>query len=193
MKPATCFRRTRSVFFAPLRLCVKPLCHVAFSPCPPFVFGLFAAVVSGFLLVPAWALDYVTLRRDGKETQVSGRLVVTAQDGGLLLLARDGVLWAIPPEEQVETYHRRRALSAARPRRAGQASAGRVAAGVRGPRHDALPDLLQHVARHTPSGAARCSSGCTWRSPTTGRARGSSLPSRSFRWWPSCLPTGGRT
>ena len=29
-------------------------------------------------------------------------MLVTAQDGGMLLLARDGVLWLIPPEEQVE-------------------------------------------------------------------------------------------
>jgi hypothetical protein len=28
--------------------------------------------------------------------------VVTAQDGGILLLAQDGVLWAIPPDEQVK-------------------------------------------------------------------------------------------
>ena len=51
---------------------------------------------------PAWALDQVTLRRDGKELEVAGRVLVTAQDGGLLLLARDGVLWLIPPQEQVK-------------------------------------------------------------------------------------------
>jgi len=50
---------------------------------------------------PAHAVDQVTLRRDGKTLEVEGQLLVTAQDGGLLLLARDGVLWAIPPEEQV--------------------------------------------------------------------------------------------
>ena len=48
------------------------------------------------------AVDHVTLRRGGKEIRVDGRLLVTAQDGGLLLLAADGVLWAVPPEEQVE-------------------------------------------------------------------------------------------
>jgi hypothetical protein len=54
------------------------------------------------LAKPAMALDHVVMRRGGKETEVNGRLVVTAQDGGLLLLARDGVLWAVPPEEQVK-------------------------------------------------------------------------------------------
>lgn len=49
----------------------------------------------------AWAVDHVTFRRDGKEMKVAGRLVVMAQDGGLLLLARDGTLWAIPPEQLV--------------------------------------------------------------------------------------------
>ena len=53
------------------------------------------------LVSPATALDHVVFRRDGKTLGVSGRLVVEAQDGGLLMQARDGVLWAIPPEEQV--------------------------------------------------------------------------------------------
>lgn len=51
---------------------------------------------------PAAALDHVVLKRDGRQIHVDGRLLVTAQDGGLLLLARDGVLWAVPPEEQVK-------------------------------------------------------------------------------------------
>jgi len=50
----------------------------------------------------ALAMDHVTLRRDEQELHVSGRLIVTAQDGGLLLMARDGILWAITPEELVE-------------------------------------------------------------------------------------------
>lgn len=52
--------------------------------------------------VSASALDYVTLRRDGKTISVQGRLVLTAEDGGILLIARDGVLWNIVPEEQVK-------------------------------------------------------------------------------------------
>ncbi len=50
----------------------------------------------------ASALDRVTLKRDGKQIYVEGRLLTTAQDGGLLLLGRDGVLWAIPPEEKIK-------------------------------------------------------------------------------------------
>ena len=50
----------------------------------------------------ALAVDHVTLRRDGKTLSVDGQLVLTAQDGGILLLARDGVLWNIVPEEQVK-------------------------------------------------------------------------------------------
>ena len=50
----------------------------------------------------AAAVDHVVLRRDGKQIHVDGRLVLTAQDGGLLVMARDGVLWAVPPEEQVK-------------------------------------------------------------------------------------------
>lgn len=47
------------------------------------------------------ALDHVVLRRDGTQVQVDGRLVLTAQDGGVLLLARDGVLWAVEPKDLV--------------------------------------------------------------------------------------------
>jgi hypothetical protein len=51
----------------------------------------------------AAAADHVTLRRDGKTLEVEGRVILTAQDGGILLLARDGVLWNIVPAEQVRT------------------------------------------------------------------------------------------
>ena len=44
----------------------------------------------------------MTLQRDGKQIDVEGRLLTTAQDGGLLLMGRDGMLWAIPPEEQIK-------------------------------------------------------------------------------------------
>jgi hypothetical protein len=49
-----------------------------------------------------WAVDQVRFKRDGKEQQIVGRLVVEAQDGGLLLMERDGTLWAITPDELVK-------------------------------------------------------------------------------------------
>jgi hypothetical protein len=49
----------------------------------------------------AAGMDYLTIRRDGKERQIEGRVVITAVDGGILLQSRDGVLWAVPPEELV--------------------------------------------------------------------------------------------
>ena len=57
------------------------------------------------LALPALAVDRVTFRRDGKTTEAVGRLLVEAQDGGLLLLDRGGTIWAIPPEEQVSHAH----------------------------------------------------------------------------------------
>ena len=47
-------------------------------------------------------MDVVSVRRDGKSTQLEGRIEITAQDEGILLLGRDGVLWRIPPKEMVE-------------------------------------------------------------------------------------------
>lgn len=47
------------------------------------------------------ALDHVVLRRDGREQSLAGRVLVTAEDGGLLLETAEGALWTIPPEELV--------------------------------------------------------------------------------------------
>jgi hypothetical protein len=47
-------------------------------------------------------LDHVKFKQGGRETSVSGRVLVTAQDGGLLLLATDGVLWIVQPDELIQ-------------------------------------------------------------------------------------------
>lgn len=64
--------------------------------------SLVLAVAAFAAVTVARALDHVTLRRDNKETTVEGRTLVTAQDGGILLEGRDGVLWPVTPEEQVK-------------------------------------------------------------------------------------------
>jgi hypothetical protein len=62
---------------------------------------LTAAILCLALTTPALGLEHLVIRRDGREIQVSGRLVLTAQDGGILLLARDGLLWPVQPGELV--------------------------------------------------------------------------------------------
>jgi Protein of unknown function (DUF1570) len=47
----------------------------------------------------ALAVDFVTIDKNGTKTELAGRIEVAAQDGGVLLLTRDGVLWPIPKEE----------------------------------------------------------------------------------------------
>jgi hypothetical protein len=59
-----------------------------------------ACLFAGFA-TPAAAIDRVTMKRDGIEQELIGRIIVTADDGGVVLEARDGLLWTIPPEEQV--------------------------------------------------------------------------------------------
>jgi len=51
---------------------------------------------------PALGLDQLSFKRDGKKMHVAGKIIVTAQDGGMLLMASDGVLWAIKPDELIE-------------------------------------------------------------------------------------------
>ena len=48
------------------------------------------------------ATEQVTFKQGDKQLQVEGRVEVAAQDGGLLLLARDGRLWPIQPKELVQ-------------------------------------------------------------------------------------------
>jgi hypothetical protein len=46
-------------------------------------------------------MDRIVLRRDGAEKQINGRVLVEAEDGGLLAILPDGALWTVPPEELV--------------------------------------------------------------------------------------------
>ena len=73
---------------------------------PPRAGALYAAILLvGVWALPALAVDQVTLRRAGKTTQLEGRVLVTARDGGVLFLGRDGVLWTIPPDELAKHTH----------------------------------------------------------------------------------------
>jgi hypothetical protein len=65
---------------------------------------IFCLLVARGGLAPA--VEHVVMRQaGGGERAVSGRLLQTAQDGGLLLLAPDGALWAVPPEDLISHEH----------------------------------------------------------------------------------------
>jgi hypothetical protein len=64
-----------------------------------------AFVMLAFSLTRATAMEHVVLRKNGEEVSVSGRLLVTAEDEGMLLLSADGVLWRVPPEDRVRHKH----------------------------------------------------------------------------------------
>lgn len=64
--------------------------------------SLLATFLCGILVIaPAAGVEQVVFRDGRQQREVEGRLVVEAQDGGLLILAADGVLWAITPEQQI--------------------------------------------------------------------------------------------
>ncbi len=48
------------------------------------------------------AMESLIVRQEEGERHVEGRLLVEARDGGMLLLARDGTIWALQPEEIVK-------------------------------------------------------------------------------------------
>jgi hypothetical protein len=61
----------------------------------------FACLIAA-ILAPIGRLsaeDQVTFHRDNRQQTVAGKLLVTAKDGGLMLMSRDGTLWNIDPEE----------------------------------------------------------------------------------------------
>jgi hypothetical protein len=65
------------------------------------IYTLLLAALCLLITGRADGLDHVSLMRDGKPLHLSGKLLMEAQNGGLLLLAPDGVIWAVQPEEIV--------------------------------------------------------------------------------------------
>jgi hypothetical protein len=59
------------------------------------------AIVLWFTPAVAGGVENVSLQRGGREVHVVGKVLVEAQDGGMLLVARDGNMWIIQPEELV--------------------------------------------------------------------------------------------
>jgi hypothetical protein len=50
----------------------------------------------------ATSMEHVRLRRDGREQVIHGRVIVEAQDGGLLVLDQAHVLWTVMPDELID-------------------------------------------------------------------------------------------
>lgn len=63
--------------------------------------GMPLLLISVFLAAPASAMDQVTYRHNGKTSEVTGRVLIAAQDGGLLVEGCDGVLTIVSPEEKI--------------------------------------------------------------------------------------------
>lgn len=60
-----------------------------------------AALLIAALAAPAAGLEYVTIQQNGSQKELAGKLEVEAEDGGVMLLTADGVLWPLPKEEIV--------------------------------------------------------------------------------------------
>jgi hypothetical protein len=63
---------------------------------------LLLVAISCAVPAQATALDHVTIKKDGRQQHLSGKVLVTAADGGLLLQTADGVLWGIEPDQLVD-------------------------------------------------------------------------------------------
>ena len=60
-----------------------------------------ALLCAGCLGASVRAMDQIVAQKNGREQQIAGRVLVEAEDGGLLVLAQDGTLWTVPPDELV--------------------------------------------------------------------------------------------
>jgi Protein of unknown function (DUF1570) len=89
------------------------------------------AIVIFLTLSPqiAESVDQVTLKRDGNETELSGKVLVTAQDGGILLLVPDGTLWNIEPQEIADHKQDERPFTPLTQGEAGRKALGELPAG----------------------------------------------------------------
>jgi hypothetical protein len=64
-------------------------------------FALSLALAIDYVSLSAPAMDIVRFEEEGRAQSVAGRILVEATDGGLLVESRDGVLWAIEPQQIV--------------------------------------------------------------------------------------------
>jgi Protein of unknown function (DUF1570) len=78
---------------------------IDFSPLVPCWPGIiFAALVYSWCAI-AQGADIVDCKREGKTIHLSGKIVIQAQDGGILLLTPDGRLWTLPPDQIISKRH----------------------------------------------------------------------------------------
>ena len=94
--PPACIFWVRHAFSSPATDC----CRGSTPSRLPLLLSCLAFAAAMLCLRTAVPLEHVVIHKDGVETHVSGKVLVTAKDGGILLLAPDGTLWTIPPEEQ---------------------------------------------------------------------------------------------
>ena len=87
----------------------------------------------------------MTLRRDGRRLYVDGRIVLTAQDGGLLFLSRDGLLWRILPNELVNRTPDDKPFRAYPAEQMAKSIMADLPKGFTVYQTQALHDLLRHV------------------------------------------------
>jgi hypothetical protein len=64
--------------------------------------GAIACLVAAAFGGPAEAVERIRLEAEGREYAVAGELVLETEEGGVVVLAPDGVLWTVPPASLLE-------------------------------------------------------------------------------------------
>ncbi len=131
----------------------------------------------------AQAEEHVSLKRDGREVHVIGKVLVEAQDGGMLLVARDGVLWIVQPEELVRRQSDTEPFQPLTPEQMAKALLEEMPTGFR------IHQTANYViCYNTTEAYAQWCGGLYERLNRAfynyWKNRGVDLHRRSFRWWP---------
>ena len=68
-------------------------------------FGLVLLSILLFFPSSSAAVEHVVFRQNDEEVSVDGRLLVTAEDEGMLLVSADGALWTVEPDQLIKHTH----------------------------------------------------------------------------------------
>lgn len=86
--------------------------------------------------LPVQAVEHIVFKQDGEEVSITGRLVVEADDGGLLIESPDSMHWMVRPEDLVKRKHDDEPLKPLSPQEMGERL-----------RHE-LPGFEIHLTQH---------------------------------------------
>ena len=173
---------SRRSAFAAVLVTAAIITATAFAKPRPSALANITAAESGASVADSRPVERITFTVDGKQETVTGRILIEAQDGGVLLESPDGAEHTIEGKSILRARSPARRFSRLRlPSSAKSCSQNSRPASASTPRRTTSSATTPRES--TPSGPARSSSDSTRRSPAIGSARAWSYTIPSSRSW----------